>query len=53
VAARVAAVASADEILVSAALAERLATQDDVRPCGTKVLKGLAEPVEIARVDWV
>lgn len=52
VAARVAAVASADEILVSAALAERLATQDDVRPCGTKVLKGLAEPVEIARVDW-
>jgi class 3 adenylate cyclase len=52
IAARVAALAGADEIFVSGAVTASLAAGVVVSSVGTRDLKGIPEPVEIARVDW-
>jgi class 3 adenylate cyclase len=52
VAARIAALAGADEILISADLADRLGSNVRVLPRVATTLKGIPEPVEVARVEW-
>jgi class 3 adenylate cyclase len=53
-AARIAARAEGEEILVSTALAEQLEDAGDARfgPARSLKLKGIAEPQEVRRVDW-
>lgn len=51
-AARVAALAEAGEIVVSAATLEGLQTSHPIGPRRTVRLKGLAEPVDVATVEW-
>jgi class 3 adenylate cyclase len=48
----IAALAGADEIFVSGAVTASLAAGVVVSSVGTRDLKGIPEPVEIARVDW-
>jgi class 3 adenylate cyclase len=52
IAARISALASAGEILVSAALADQLPSHIVPASRRSAALKGIAEPVEIAAVDW-
>jgi class 3 adenylate cyclase len=52
VAARIGALASGDEILVSAALADHLGTHLRVSPPAPKSLKGIPETVGVAAVAW-
>lgn len=52
VAARVSALAGADEILVSDAVAGHLRPQVTLAHRGPVELKGIPEPIEIAAVDW-
>jgi class 3 adenylate cyclase len=52
VAARISALAAADEILVSAAVADRLGPHVALAHRGPTELKGIPAPVEISAVDW-
>ena len=52
VAARISALAGADEILVSGTVADRLGPHLSVVPRGPTELKGIPQPVDIAAVDW-
>jgi class 3 adenylate cyclase len=52
VAARIGALASADEILVSADVARCLGSHIPVEPGVITALKGIPEPIEITAVDW-
>ena len=52
IAARVGALAAADEILISGDLADRLGAESRRAPRTASKLKGIPEPVEIATVSW-
>ena len=52
IAARVGALAAADEILISADLADRLGSEIRALPRSASKLKGIPELVEIASVSW-
>jgi class 3 adenylate cyclase len=52
VAARIGALASADEILMSSDLASCLGPNFRIEPRSSQLLKGIPEPIEIVAVDW-
>jgi len=52
VAARISALAEADEILVSAAVVDRVGRHVTITRRRSTELKGIPAPVEIAAVEW-